>query len=65
MAEVGVFLAPAVALYLVFVIVPVLLAAYYSFFNWNGLEPLNRFIGLDNYTRPSRTRSSAVRSSTT
>jgi len=27
------------------------LAAVYSFFNWNGLGPLERFIGLDNYAR--------------
>ncbi len=49
--ELGAFLAPALIVYALFVIVPVLMAAYYSFFNWNGLEPLNRFIGFDNYKR--------------
>ena len=37
--------------YLFFVLLPVVLAAYYSFFNWNGLGPLDRFIGIDNYVR--------------
>ncbi|GMA90229.1 carbohydrate ABC transporter permease [Homoserinibacter gongjuensis] len=32
-------------------ILPVVLAAVYSFFNWNGLGPLERFIGFDNYAR--------------
>ncbi|MCO1658288.1 sugar ABC transporter permease [Pseudonocardia sp. S2-4] len=27
------------------------LAGYYSLFNWNGLGPLDQFIGFDNYTR--------------
>ena len=27
------------------------LAAYYSFFNWTGLGPLDDFVGLDNYRR--------------
>jgi raffinose/stachyose/melibiose transport system permease protein len=38
-------------LYAAFVIVPMVLAGYYSLFNWNGLGPLDKFIGLDNYTR--------------
>jgi raffinose/stachyose/melibiose transport system permease protein len=33
------------------VILPVVLAAVYSLYNWNGLTPLERFIGLDNYVR--------------
>jgi len=45
------FSAPALIVYVGFVFVPVALAAYYSFFNWNGLGPLERFIGFDNYTR--------------
>ena len=32
-------------------ILPVVLAAVYSFFNWNGLSALDRFIGFDNYVR--------------
>ncbi len=45
------FAAPALVVYLGFVITPVVLAAVFSFFNWNGLGPLERFIGLDNYVR--------------
>ncbi|UOE44243.1 carbohydrate ABC transporter permease [Agromyces larvae] len=49
--EISLFAGPAVLVYLLFVLLPVILAAFYSFFNWNGLGPLDRFIGLDNYTR--------------
>jgi len=45
------FLAPALIVYVTFVLVPVALAAVYSFFNWNGLSALDRFIGIDNYVR--------------
>ena len=46
-----VFVAPALIVYITFVLVPVALAAVYSFFNWNGLGALDRFIGFDNYVR--------------
>lgn len=49
--EIGLFAGPALVVYLAFVLLPVLLAAVYSFFNWNGLGPLERFIGFDNYLR--------------
>lgn len=45
------FLLPGLALYLVFVLVPIVQGAYYSLFRWNGLEPLANFVGLDNYAR--------------
>jgi raffinose/stachyose/melibiose transport system permease protein len=45
------FLAPALLVYVTFVLLPVALAAVYSFFNWNGLSALDRFIGVDNYVR--------------
>ena len=45
------FVAPALIVYVTLVLLPVALAAVYSFFNWNGLGALERFIGLDNYTR--------------
>ncbi|MDQ7992416.1 MAG: sugar ABC transporter permease [Propionicimonas sp.] len=47
--EIAVFAGPALIVFVTFVIVPVILAAVYSFFNWNGLTPLERFIGFDNY----------------
>ena len=45
------FVAPALIVYAAFVLLPVGLAAVYSFFNWNGLSALDRFIGIDNYVR--------------
>ena len=43
------FLAPALAIYLLFVLYPVAQAAHYSLFKWNGLTALDNFIGLKNY----------------
>ena len=44
-------LAPALVLYLLFVLLPIVQGAYYSLFKWNGLQPLTNFIGVDNYAR--------------
>lgn len=49
--EIALFTGPALVVFLGFVILPIALAAVYSLYNWNGLGPLERFIGLDNYTR--------------
>ncbi len=49
--EIGLFVGPALIVFLAFVILPVVLAGVYSFFNWNGLTPLERFVGFDNYVR--------------
>jgi raffinose/stachyose/melibiose transport system permease protein len=43
------FLLPALALYVLLTLVPILQGAYYSAFDWNGLEPLDQFVGLQNY----------------
>ena len=43
------FLVPALVLYAVFVLVPIVQAAHYSLYKWNGLTPLTNFIGLQNY----------------
>jgi raffinose/stachyose/melibiose transport system permease protein len=43
------FLAPALVLYLLFVIYPIAQGMRYSVFDWNGLEPLTQFIGIDNF----------------
>lgn len=43
------FLAPAFVLFLVFLIYPIFRSAYYSLFNWNGLGPAIRFVGLNNF----------------
>jgi raffinose/stachyose/melibiose transport system permease protein len=45
------FLLPAAIIYIGLVLLPVVQAIYYSFFRWNGLGPLQNFIGLGNYTR--------------
>jgi raffinose/stachyose/melibiose transport system permease protein len=44
-----IFLLPSVILYTVLVVLPVIQAAYYSLFRWDGLEPLVNFVGLHNY----------------
>jgi raffinose/stachyose/melibiose transport system permease protein len=49
--EIGLFSAPALVVYVMFVILPIGFALYYSFYKWNGIEPLTNFIGLDNYKR--------------
>jgi raffinose/stachyose/melibiose transport system permease protein len=43
------FLLPGLALYLLFVLFPVVQAARYSLYNWNGLQPLTDFVGIKNY----------------
>ena len=50
-ATVTALLLPASALYLVFVLLPIVQSAFFSFFRWNGLGPLQDFVGLDNYIR--------------
>jgi raffinose/stachyose/melibiose transport system permease protein len=47
--QIGLFLAPAVALYVIFLIVPVVQAVHYSFYDWNGLGDLTDYVGLGNY----------------
>lgn len=42
---------PALLVYGLFVLVPIGQAMWFSLFDWNGLEPLNDFVGLDNYAR--------------
>ncbi len=49
-AELAVLLAPALALFILFVFVPMVIAAWYSLYNWSGYGPLTDFIGAQNYT---------------
>ena len=51
LVTVGLFLLPALALYGLFVLFPIVQAAHYSLFKWNGLQPLTDFVGLDNYVK--------------
>ena len=52
-AEIGLFVGPALALFLTFVVYPVASAARYSLFKWNGVQQFSEatFIGLENYAR--------------
>ena len=47
--EIALLAGPAIIVFLTFVIVPVLMAAYYGFFKWKGFGPPTNFVGLDNY----------------
>jgi len=47
--EILFFVAPALLLFAIFVVVPVVQAARYSVFRWNGLGPMDNFVGLQNY----------------
>ncbi|GAA3596210.1 sugar ABC transporter permease [Klugiella xanthotipulae] len=55
--EIALFTAPALVLFIGFVILPVVLAAVYSFYNlpagfrWDNLADPDRFVGFDNYVR--------------
>ncbi|MBE2269758.1 MAG: sugar ABC transporter permease [Anaerolinea sp.] len=44
------FVLPALAMYAVFVLLPLLMSVTYSFFRWNGIGPMT-WAGLDNYAR--------------
>ena len=50
-AALGLFLLPALVLYVLFVLFPIIQAAHFSLYKWNGLRPLTDFVGLGNYTR--------------
>ena len=49
--ELTLLLVPSVVLFVAFVFAPLVAAAYYSLFNWNGFGPLTKFVGLDNYVK--------------
>ncbi|MFL6075785.1 MAG: carbohydrate ABC transporter permease [Mycobacteriales bacterium] len=48
-AELALFLGPALLLFVGFVLVPIAVATYYSFYNWSGFGGLHNFSGLTNY----------------
>jgi raffinose/stachyose/melibiose transport system permease protein len=47
--EIALLAGPAIIVFLTFVILPVLMAAYYGFFKWKGFGPPKNFVGFDNY----------------
>jgi raffinose/stachyose/melibiose transport system permease protein len=51
LTTIALFLLPALVLYTLLVIVPVFQAIRYSGYKWNGLSPLDDFVGLDNFKR--------------
>lgn len=48
--ELTLLLGPALVLFVGFVIVPMVIAAWYSFYSWSGYGPLTDFVGLSNYS---------------
>jgi raffinose/stachyose/melibiose transport system permease protein len=51
LAAIALFILPALSLYAVFVLLPVVQAMRFSLFKWNGLGPLDDFVGLANYQK--------------
>ena len=47
--ETGLFVSPALVLYLLFVVGPLVYAAYFSLYHWSGLGAAIDFVGLHNY----------------
>src|SRR5690606_24097956 len=47
--EIALLTGPALIMFLGFVIFPVMMAAFYGFFRWNGFGWPTEFVGLDNY----------------
>jgi len=47
--EIAALSAPAVIVFVTFVILPVAMAAYYGFYRWKGFGPPTDFVGLQNY----------------
>jgi len=45
----GLFMLPALLIFTVFLIYPVISSFFYSFTNWNGVNLVPSYIGLDNY----------------
>jgi raffinose/stachyose/melibiose transport system permease protein len=48
---IALFFLPGFVFLFLFVIGPVAQAGYYSFYKWNGLGPLENFVGVENYYR--------------
>ncbi len=46
---IALFLLPAIILFALFLIYPIFRSAYYSLFNWNGLGPATKLVGLNNF----------------
>ncbi len=40
---------PGLIIYFCILLVPIFLSFYYSFFNWNGIDPTYQFVGMSNF----------------
>ncbi|WP_329494168.1 sugar ABC transporter permease [Kitasatospora herbaricolor] len=49
--ELALLLTPALVLFVLFVLVSIAAAVYYSFFDWNGFGPPTKLVGFANYTK--------------
>lgn len=47
---------PGFAIYVAFMVVPILLSLYYSFFDWDGIRSTMNFVGLKNFVRAAGDR---------
>lgn len=45
------FILPALLIFSLFIVIPMISSIYYSLTDWNGLDPKITFIGLDNYRK--------------
>jgi raffinose/stachyose/melibiose transport system permease protein len=48
-AELAILIGPALALFVIFVLLPIAIAAYYSLYNWSGYGAPTDLVGLHNY----------------
>jgi len=47
--EIALLVGPALVVFLAFVVFPIVMAAYYGFFSWQGFGPPTDFVGFRNY----------------
>ena len=57
---IALFVLPALVLYAIFVLLPIVQAMQYSLYKWNGLTPLTDFVGLENYVTAVKSRSFTI-----
>ena len=52
----AVLFVPGFVLYLAFMLLPIVLSFYFSFFDWDGIRSTMKFVGLKNYIRAAQDR---------
>jgi raffinose/stachyose/melibiose transport system permease protein len=45
------FILPALAFYIIFLVIPIIKTMQFSFYRWDGASPVMQFVGLDNFNR--------------